>query len=323
MTVTGVIEPSGTAGEERMNAEKNRTLQKVFEILKGDFRGDLIPGADLSRFNSFALKAGCECFAIPADVESAARLIAACRRLDHPVRFLGGGTNVILSRDPVTGIVLFLSRMRGTLEREGTCLRASGGLALQHLIHFAMSQGLGGLEFMAGIPGTIGAAVAGNAGGREEWIGEFVTSVKAIDRDGVIDDHAPSIDNFRYRGSSFKDRHQAICEVELTLKEREPVMLRETYTACHRRKAETQPLGCPCAGCIFRNPPGESAGRLIDSCGLKGFRVGGAEVSEIHGNFIVNNRDAAPSDVLTLIDRIRETVLREKGIELELEVDIW
>ena len=321
-------EPEG--GRLHMTAMRNTAFKQIIEAVGGRFEGEIIPDADLTRYNSFGLYGTCEFLAIPRRVEDAVFVIRECARLGAPLRYLGGGTNIVLPPSPLEAIVLLFSRMAGEIRQQGNTITASGGLSLLRLVRCSVDGGLGGLEFLAGVPGTVGGAVAGNAGSAGVGIGDLVTRIWALDagsgREKVL---TAAEAGFGYRTSRFREggvgagRGDAVLRVEFVLEASDTDVLKERYIERHREKVERQPLGIASAGCIFRNPPGAKAGRLIDSCGLKGAARGGAEVSRVHANFIVNTGDATPDDVLSLIDHVRDTVRVKTGTDLELEVEIW
>jgi UDP-N-acetylmuramate dehydrogenase len=182
-------------------------------------------------------------------------------------------------------------------------------------------NGLSGLECMAGIPGTVGGAVRMNAGGGSGEFGDVVRDVTVMDSGGVIETWSRDRLGFGYRRSEIGDR--IVLSARLELVEEDPVTVRRRFDDNFENKRRSQPISCRSAGCIFKNPAGQSAGALIDRAGLKGARCGGAQVSEQHANFIIAGRGATASDVLRLIDLIRDRVLSEFGTELEVEVEIW
>jgi UDP-N-acetylmuramate dehydrogenase len=202
----------------------------------------------------------------------------------------------------------------------GDTLRAGAGAALPGLIRLAERHGLAGLEAFAGIPGTVGGAVAGNAGGPPNTpaVGDLCARVRLLEPDGHVAWYDQDRLALRYRHADL--RGAVILQVELQLRGGDPDQLRSARQTATRKKASTQPLDARSAGCFFRNPPGESAGRLIDGLGLEGLRRGGASVSTIHANFLVNDGDATPDDVIDLAQEIRRRVHDAKGIELEPEV---
>lgn len=256
-----------------------------------------------------------ECATV-ADLASATSILA---EEDVDWRVLGKGSNVLVSDDGYDGAVLTLGRDFKRHSLDGDHLRSGAGVILGAAVRDAFSEGRTGLEFAVGIPGTVGGALAMNAGSREEWIGSIVESVTLfVPGDGLVGVRGPEID-WGYRTSGLQSRG-IIVETVLRLVEGDADLIRRSMEASLRRRKRTQPLSMPSAGSVFVNPEGESAGRLIEASGLKGTRIGGAEVSEVHANFIINVGGATAADVVTLVRLIRDTVKEAHGIELTPEV---
>ena len=248
---------------------------------------------------------------------SAATTILAEEGVDW--RVLGKGSNVLVSDSGYPGAVLVLGRdfKRHVLDEEH--LRAGAGVVLAALVRDAFSEGRTGLEFAVGIPGTVGGALAMNAGSRDEWIGSIVESVTLfVPGTGLVAVRGPEI-SWGYRSSGLQSRG-IIVETVLRVVEGDLDQIRRTMEASLRRRKRSQPLSVPNAGSVFMNPEGDSAGRLIEAAGLKGARVGGAAVSDVHANFIVNAGGATSADVLDLVRLVRDTVKEAYGIELSPEV---
>lgn len=234
-------------------------------------------------------------------------------------RILGKGSNVLVADDGYDGAVITLGRDFKRHSLEGEHLRTGAGVILAAIVRDAFSQGRTGLEFAVGIPGTVGGALAMNAGSRDEWIGSIVESVTLfVPGDGLVALRGPEID-WGYRASGLSARG-IVVEAVLRVVEGDGDHIRRTMEANLRRRKRTQPLSLPSAGSVFVNPEGESAGRLIESAGLKGTSVGGAQVSEVHANFIVNTGGASADDVIALVRLVRDTVKEAHGIELTPEV---
>ena len=232
---------------------------------------------------------------------------------------LGKGSNVLVSDDGYEGAVLSLGRDFKRHSLEGEHLKTGAAVILAAAVRDAFSAGRTGLEFAVGIPGTVGGALAMNAGSRDEWIGSIVESVTVfVPGSGLVGIRGPEI-VWGYRHSRLPQRG-IIVEAALRLQEGDEVHIRRTMEASLRRRKRSQPLGVPSAGSVFVNPEGDSAGRLIEASGLKGRQIGGAAVSEIHANFIVNVGGATASDVVELIRTIRDTVKELHDIELRPEV---
>ena len=199
-------------------------------------------------------------------------------------------------------------------------VRVGAGVTIARLLSWCEEHGLGGLEFMNGIPGTVGGALAMNAGayGGETW--DRVALLRSIDRSGDIHERAPGEYTVGYRSVTGPSNEWFI---EATLRfDPEVKPSKEAMDEMLERRKRTQPLGLPSCGSVFRNPPGDHAARLIEAAGLKGFSIGGAEVSEKHANFIINRGDATATDIEELIEHVRQTVIEQHGVELVHEVRI-
>jgi UDP-N-acetylmuramate dehydrogenase len=234
-------------------------------------------------------------------------------------RVLGKGSNVLVSDDGYEGAVITLGRDFKRHSLEGDRLRTGAGVILAAIVRDAFSEGRTGLEFAVGIPGTVGGALAMNAGGREEWIGSIVESVTVfVPGEGLVGIRGPEVP-WGYRSSGLQARG-IIVEAALRVVEGDADHIRRTMEASLRRRKRSQPLSMPSAGSVFVNPDGDSAGRLIEAAGLKLASIGGAQVSDIHANFIVNTGGATAADVITLVRLVRDTVKEAYGIELTPEV---
>jgi len=233
---------------------------------------------------------------------------------------LGRGSNVLAADDGYDGAVIVLGRefRRYALDTQGR-LKAGAGVALAAIVQEAFSAGMTGLEFAVGIPGTLGGALCMNAGTRDEWICDVVESVVLYAAGhGLVSVRGPEVD-WAYRGSSLA-RQGIILESTLRLNPGDTSRIRASMESSLKRRRRNQPVALPNAGSVFRNPEGDSAGRLIESVGLKGASVGGAQISDAHANFIVNAGDATAHDFLTLVHMARDAVLEQHGIELKPEI---
>lgn len=256
----------------------------------------------------------------PADLVQALRL---CREHGVPWRVLGGGTNLLVDDGGVSGVVL---APRGICFEYATVageqVVAGGALKLAQLLTRAAEWGLSGLEPLAGIPGTLGGAVVGNAGGRHGDIGSVVSAVVGYTGEGELLRRQGDELHLRYRETNLRDL--VVTGVELSLRGGVfgQILARMAEIIDERRR--TQPLDQRSAGCFFRNPPGgRSAGELVDRAGLKGVRSGGAEISPVHANYIVNRGGATSRDILSLVALACHAVRKQFGVELELEVQLW
>jgi len=258
----------------------------------------------------------------PRDTDDLAAMLTRARDADVPVKVLGAGANVLVSDDGFDGVVIRLTADSfRRLERRGESLEVGAGVDLMRFARDCSAQGLSGIEGLAGIPGTIGGAIRMNAGGRFGDTADVVDNVTVVGPEGTVERWPRARVGFGYRRSAIADR--IVVSARFVLREDDPAQTAERFDACFRSKRASQPMSDRSAGCVFKNPEGRSAGSLIDQAGLKGARSGRASVSDRHANFIVAEPGATASDVLRLIDLVRERVCRVFDVELELEVDIW
>jgi UDP-N-acetylmuramate dehydrogenase len=240
-----------------------------------------------------------------------------------PFRLLGHGSNLLVCDEGVPEVVLHTRLMTGIWhegEREH-CLRAEAGASLARLVSVCQRHGLSGAEPLIGIPGTVGGAVAGNAGSRHGAIGDVLAAVTLVQPDGSVQQVPCRREDFGYRHSPF--RGAVVLDAVLQLRPEPPAAIWERMSAILRGKAATQPLTARSAGCMFRNTAEAPSGRLIEQAGCKGLSVGAARVSDQHANFILNTGGAAAADVLALVERVRDRVRERSGQELQLEVEVW
>jgi len=277
----------------------------------------------LREFTWYRLGGPARWFCTPRNEPELAALLARARAGRIPWRILGGGTNVIVRDEGFAGAVIHL---RGPVFEQvafaGETVRAGAGADLPKLIRATLKRGLVGLEVLAGIPGTVGGAVRMNAGGRGGEIGEFIRDVRVLDPKGQLVTRTASEVGFAYRHTALDDC--IVLGVTLALRRGDAERALRRHREIWDEKYGSQPsLAARSAGCIFKNPPGKSAGRLLDEAGLKGERVGGAEISTRHANFIVAHDNATAADVLNLIALAKERVQQTTGLELQPEVVIW
>jgi UDP-N-acetylmuramate dehydrogenase len=270
----------------------------------------------------FHLGGPAEFFAEPNTVEELAALVRRCHDDGVPIRILGGGSNLLVRDDGVSGVVVRLSAAPfNEISVQGKIVTAGGGARLGHVISTVVREGLAGLEPLVGIPGTIGGSLHGNAGSRGGDIGQWTCRATVMARNAEIIQREREDLVFSYRQSSLDELVILGCQFQL--EEEDPQELTKRMQKMWIVKKASQPLGHQSAGCIFKNPRGISAGMLVDQAGLKGTRVGGAEVSDRHANFIVTDADATSGDVLRLIELVRSRVAERLGVELETEIEIW
>jgi len=287
---------------------------------QANVRGEIRLNEPMSKHTSWRVGGPAETFFMPSSLQDLSEFLHELPSA-VPVFWFGAGSNLLVRDGGIQGVVISASRILKDLERiEHYAVRAGAGLPCTQLARQCIRWSIGPSEFFAGIPGTVGGALAMNAGahGAETW--ERVESVRTIDRSGVINQRAPSEYSVAYRSVTGPSNEWFI---EATFRfdpEVSPSM--ETLNDMLERRKTTQPLGLPSCGSVFRNPAGDYAARLIEAAGLKGFSIGGAEVSEKHANFIINNGDASATDVEELIEHVCQAVIEAHGIELAHEVRI-
>jgi len=283
-------------------------------------RGEVRLNEPMSKHTSWRVGGPAETFFVPSSIEDLSLFLHDLHSA-IPVFWLGAGSNLLVRDGGIRGVVISASRILKDLERiENFAVRAGAGLACTQLARQCVRWKIGPSEFFAGIPGTVGGALAMNAGahGGETW--ERVASVRTIDRSGVINERAPGEYSVAYRSVTGPGNEWFIEATFQFDPDVSPSM--ETMNEMLERRKRTQPLGLPSCGSVFRNPPGDHAARLIEAAGLKGYSIGGAVVSEKHANFIISNDAATATDVEELIQHVRQTVIEKRGVELKHEVRI-
>ena len=282
-------------------------------------RGSVSFRAPLREYTSFKIGGPADVVVEPADIEDLCLVVLQARARKIPL-FVLGGTNLLVRDGGIRGIVVSLARLRGIKEEPGSVLYAEGGVGMPTLIGYAIRHSLAGLAWAAGIPGTVAGCVVMNAGTK---LGEMKDSVKALRmvnmKGQVVELEAAQV-KFEYRRALLP--RGIVVGVWLQLKQGVRSEIEKVVKDYLHYRRDTQPLAMPSAGCVFKNPPNDSAGRLIEAFGLKGVRVGDAEVSMKHANFMVNRGQASAADVMALIRNVRSEIRRRAGVRLDLELKI-
>jgi UDP-N-acetylmuramate dehydrogenase len=280
----------------------------------------------MAEHTSFRIGGPADYYVTPQDPESLARGIALCAEEKVPYYIVGNGTNLLIADKGFRGVIFQILRSMDSItcrEEDGVLLVfAQAGTLLSRAARTVAEKGYTGFEFAVGIPGTIGGAVMMNAGAYGGEIGDHLLYVDVLDEKGqTLRLTLPELD-FGYRRSIVMDKGYIVLEVCLQFEkgDRDAILQRVEELLAKRKKS--QPLEYPSAGSMFKRPVGYFAAALIDQCGLKGYTVGGAQVSEKHAGFVVNRGGATCGDVLRLVDDVRERVLKDTGVELEMEVKI-
>ncbi len=309
-----VGKPGTSGGRARLLFDRKRLEKAVLGL-----RGRVMFGAMLRPYTSFKIGGPADVLVEPADVDEVCRLVAQARTAEVPL-FVVGGTNLLIRDGGIRGIVVSLSKLRTIREEPGAVLYAEGGVGMPTLIGHALRRSLAGLEWAAGIPGTVGGCLMMNAGTRLGEMKDSVKAVRLVTMRGEIRDLPAAAVRFDYRRAHLPKG--IVVGVWLQLQEgRRAEIAKIVKDYLHYRK-DTQPLAMPSAGCVFKNPPQDSAGRLLEEAGLKGMRIGDAEVSTKHGNFIVNRGHANAADVISLIQKVRRMIRQKSGVRLNLELKI-
>jgi UDP-N-acetylmuramate dehydrogenase len=259
----------------------------------------------------------------PSSLENIQKVMTLIQERQLPWRAIGRGSNLLVSDKGIEGVVIKLSSGLNHLSINESTITVGGGHSLVSLSTLISKKGLSGLEFASGIPGSVGGAVYMNAGAHGSDISKILTKAHILFEDGAIEWLSNDDMEFTYRTSVLQKKRPGIvleAEFMLTMGDRNAIVSQMQKNKDYRK--ETQPWNFPCAGSIFRNPLPNYAGKLIEEAGLKGFQIGGAKISEMHGNFIVNAGNATAKDVLDLIQYIKDKILQLYGIKMETEVEI-
>ena len=293
--------------------------------MKDNYKGVLLFDEPMSNHTSVGTGGSVDVFAVPDDVLSLKTALQSARNRNMKIYSIGAGTNLLVRDEGIDGAVIStkgLKRIEILKETdEGPALFVEAGVLLSSLIHFAAQKGYSGLEPFAGIPGTLGGAIYMNAGSFGHEISELLISVSGMTYKGRIERFTKSELTFTYRGSSFPD-NVIIISANLQLKHDSAEAVKQRIAENLNKKKSTQPLNVPSAGCVFKNPsPHEPAGKLIDMAGCKGMKKGGAEISTIHANYIIN-RGGTTQDFLSLMEMTQKKVNEKFSIALEPEIKI-
>jgi UDP-N-acetylmuramate dehydrogenase len=285
----------------------------------GEIRGEVRFKEPLSFHTSLRIGGSADIFVVPQDVEDIRLALSFAEREQLPVEVVGGGNNLLASDRGFRGVVLKLEGCLGRADFHGEEAVAGAGVSLSSLIREAAAINLGGIECLVGIPATIGGAIAMNAGTPDGTIGDFVSAVYFLHPDGTMGEFKPGAGSFSYRMFS-PPPGAVLIGARLGLHRRPATEIHRDLKQRLKVKKANQPLALASAGCVWKNPPGEVAGRLVEKVGLKGKRYNGAEISAKHANFIVNRGGASAVDIKVLMDMSRERVQHQFGIALEPEI---
>ena len=296
-------------------------LFNVVMSLSGALDTDVSEHEKLARHTSYRIGGPAALFVTCHSYHALRHTVEELEREQVPWVILGRGSNILVSDEGYDGAVVTLGRefARTVLAEDGCTITVGAGTVLARLVQDAYARGLSGLEFAVGIPGTVGGAISMDAGTRDTWIGSLVKDVLTYKPGEGLKHYRGDEVVWGYRFCSLP-RDEIILEVTLALTPSEKPRIRDAMERHLSRRRHTQPQGVASCGSVFRNPPEGSVGKMIEDCGLKGFSVGGAQVSDVHANVIVNTGSASASDVLAVIREIHENVRERYGVELQPEV---
>lgn len=278
----------------------------------------------LARYTAARLGGPADALIVARDSADLEAVVTAAWAADVPVRVLGGGANVLISDAGVNGLVVINNRAAEIVPLDATTLRVSAGTALTHLARECARRGLRGFEWAVAVPGTVGGAVVNNAGAHGASMADCVVSVRVVEPAGAREWTLADLD-YAYRHSALKsrvDRRFLVTGATLRFTPDDPAAISARMNAHNAYRKRTQPPGAS-LGSVFKNPPGDYAGRLIEACGLKGYAVGGAQVSPVHANFFINaGGKATAADYYALIRHVQAVVEMQFGIRLEPEIEL-
>lgn len=279
--------------------------------------GEVLENVDLTKYNSYGIKSGCKYLVYPNSVDDLVKLIEYLNNEGINYKIFGSLSNVILPSSVFNGAIIKLDKL-DNVEVYDNYVISEAGVLLSELVNILMAKNKGGFELLGTIPGTLGGAIYGNAGVKEYAILDFIEYIEVI-RNNELIKLDKDVVKYSYRSTIFKNNTDIIVRVKLRIEDKDSKLMREVLSELRTKRRESQPLEYKNAGSVFKNPTGYYAGELIDKCGLKGYNVGGAYVSNKHANFIINKDNATSEDILSLIEVIKSRVKEEYNVDLELE----
>lgn len=292
------------------------------EQIKAFFKGAIFENEWLSKHTWYQIGGPCDHYCVPNDVEELRKLIDHCEQNQRTYFIHGKGSNLLISDNGIKGFVIDLSQACSLIKMDGSNVSVGAGFYMPKLVLECEKSGLGGIEMFAGIPGSVGGAIKMNAGCHGKEIFDVLTEVTVLHH-GRIESFPKERIEFGYRYvKTFDDPSMIVLSGTMQLERTDGNLLAERRKEFMKKRQQTQPINLPSSGSVFKNPKNDHAARLIDQCGLKGYRVGHAAVSEKHANFIVNEGGAKASDVLAVMKHVKSTVFNKFGVALELEVKL-
>jgi len=272
----------------------------------------------LKRHTSLRIGGPADYFCVPKNTDELREALQFAKERKLRLAIMGAGTNLLALDSGFRGLVIKLYGGLNWIKIHRPKAQVGSGVALAKLLFALAKKGLGGIEFMAGIPGSVGGAVYMNAGAWEKWIGDFVEEVRAVDRTGKERVFNKSQLGFGYRKSKLQNSQWIITDIVLKLRRKKRKLINKKIREYLKLRKEKQPLGTPNCGSVFKNPKGDFAGRVIEQAGCKGIRIGDAQISSKHANFILNLGEAKAKDVIKLMTYIQKAVKMELVPEVKI-----
>ena len=287
--------------------------------LKKIVKGNLLENEPMSKHTSYGIGGPASAYITPYDRKDLAQILQFAHKNKLPIYFIGSGSNLLVADQGINGIVVSPARSLKKLEIDGNSIRAESGVMLGRLVKECMKNNLSGLETLVGVPGTLGGALVMNAGAFGGEISNYLQSVEIMKMNGSTKTYKTKDINFSYRFSSFK-QDEFIILASFILPNEDPNIIKQKKNIASSGRKTNQPLKFRSAGSVFKNPENFAAGYLIDKVGLKGKKIGGAEISTHHANFFINHGNASAEDITKLIKLAKKAVFEKFNIELELEI---
>ena len=291
-----------------------------YEGLKERIRGELILNAPMKKYTTWKIGGPADCLLLPKDAADIAEALRFAKEEGIPCRVIGNGSNLLVIDGGIEGMVIRIGENMSSYTIDGTLLTAQSGCILARMARETAKQGFAGIEWAAGIPASMGGAAYMNAGAYGHCFYETLEAVEAVEQNGDIRRISAEELSSGYRHTSLMESGAVVTKVMVRLRHGDKEALMASVEETLRSRREKQPLDLPSAGSVFKNPEDSHAGYLVELSGLRGKRIGNAQVSEKHGNFIVNLGDCTAKDVLALIEEVRAEVKKQQGYDLETEV---
>lgn len=309
----GVKKTEEVSGE-KMNHNFKEELYTIIE------KARVMEAEPMKAHTTFRVGGPADYFVVPKSAEEVAGVIRLCKEYGVPYFVEGNGSNLLVGDKGIRGVVLQIFKSMSNICVEGEQITAQAGASLAQIANAALAESLAGFEFAAGIPGTLGGAVVMNAGAYGGEMKDVLASVKVLTEEGEVLELAADELELGYRTSIIPKKNYIVLEARILLKKGNQEEIKGYMDELRKKRIEKQPLEYPSAGSTFKRPEGYFAGKLIQDAGLKGFTVGGAQVSEKHSGFVINKGNATAADIMSLMEQVTELVKKDSGITLEPEV---